>query len=871
MKKHRLLIGLFFLLALPLMATHNRAGEITLEQIDDYTYQIKITTFTYTLSQADRSQLEVQWGDNTFSSAPRVEIIRLPNFYQKNTYVIQHTYPGPGTYKIVVQDPNRNLGVKNIPNSVNVVFSIATTITINPLLGKNSTPVLLNPPIDRAALNQVFIHNPAAYDPDGDSISYKLTVCTEEDGKPIEGYEYPLASDTLFIDPITGDLTWITPEQVGIYNIAIDIEEWRSGVKIGNIVRDMQIEVYTTDNNAPSIDSLPDYCLTAGDELNFKVIGRDIDNDSLLLSATGGPLVVDTDPASFSVDFASRTLGYCEGTFNWSTSCVHARGQVYTVVFKAQDNNAETPLVDLKNVNIKITGKAPDPPNLIPSSNSITLVYRQDECAVVQGYNIYRKNGPAGYVPDPCFGGVPSSSGYVRVGSAKERSDTIFVDEGGGSGLEQGIEYCYMITSIYPDGSESFPSAEVCTPLIAGKPSMLEVSVTNDSPSGDITLKWARPEALDTIPGPYRYIIQRSPDLFGGNFTDSYIKDTSDPEDTVFVDQDANTLAPPYSYNVALYAEGAGDYYLVDSGEVASSFYPELVGKDNLIEITMVKNVPWINYDYTIYRENTATGTFDSIGFTTRPFFIDTGLKNFQDYCYRIKSTGWRSIEGQIFENTNFSHINCTQPYDSIPPCVPMLTGQSNCDSLYNELRWRFADESCYEDVESYKMYFSPTNFQDPEPLAGFVGNRTDSVYRDYRVDESLTGCYYITAVDSFGNESGKSVPLCLDECSNYVLPNVFSPNNDKTNDLYIPLKTAYVEKVDFQVFNRWGMLVFSTDDPNINWNGKINGTGPLVSPGVYYYICEVFEPRLGGLDSYTLTGFIYVFSGKENEVEFLK
>ncbi|MCK7540653.1 MAG: hypothetical protein MZV63_62060 [Marinilabiliales bacterium] len=45
--------------------------------------------------------------------------------------------------------------------------------------------MLLNPPYDKAALGQVFIHNPAAFDPDGDSLSYKLTVCTKEDGKPI--------------------------------------------------------------------------------------------------------------------------------------------------------------------------------------------------------------------------------------------------------------------------------------------------------------------------------------------------------------------------------------------------------------------------------------------------------------------------------------------------------------------------------------------------------------------------------------------------------------------------------------------------------------------------------------------------------------
>ena len=41
--------------------------------------------------------------------------------------------PAPGVYKIVVQDPNRNAGVLNIPNSVNVVFSISTILIVNPV------------------------------------------------------------------------------------------------------------------------------------------------------------------------------------------------------------------------------------------------------------------------------------------------------------------------------------------------------------------------------------------------------------------------------------------------------------------------------------------------------------------------------------------------------------------------------------------------------------------------------------------------------------------------------------------------------------------------------------------------------------------
>jgi hypothetical protein len=186
------------------------------------------------LSFADRPQLTIEWGDNSSSIAQRDPslILFLPNYYKRNVYKITHTYPGPGVYRIVMQDPNRNEGVLNIPNSVNVVFSISTTLIVNPAIGKNSTPILLNPPYDKAARGYVFIHNPGAYDPDGDSLSYELTVCTREDGRPIENYTLPPATNSFRLDRSAATLYGI-PQGQGKYNAKMLINEWRFGKKIG--------------------------------------------------------------------------------------------------------------------------------------------------------------------------------------------------------------------------------------------------------------------------------------------------------------------------------------------------------------------------------------------------------------------------------------------------------------------------------------------------------------------------------------------------------------------------------------------------------------------------------------------------------------
>jgi len=227
---------------------------------------------------------------------------------------------------------------------------------------------------------------------------------------------------------------------------------------------------------------------------------------------------------------------------------------------------------------------------------------------------------------------------------------------------------------------------------VEGAPSILEVSVLDHSASGSIEVVWARPDKLDTIPavGPYEYIIYRSPDLLGQSLMQVGSFTTSSLNDTVWTDTEVNTLNFPWSYSVELYNNAPGNRFLIGNPEVASSVYLKLTGTDNSIEMEMMKNVPWINYDYTVFRQNKLTTDYDSVGFTTNETFTDRDLTNGEEYCYMVKSTGWRILNGKLYENVNFSHISCTTPIDSIPPCPPDLDGYSACGEGYNHLSWEW-------------------------------------------------------------------------------------------------------------------------------------------------------------------------------------
>lgn len=78
-----------------------------------------------------------------------------------------------------------------------------------------------------------------------------------------------------------------------------------------------------------------------------------------------------------------------------------------------------------------------------------------------------------------------------------------------------------------------------------------------------------------------------------------------------------------------------------------------------------------------------------------------------------------------------------------------------------------------------------------------------------------------------------------------YFLPNAFTPNYDDVNDFF--LGTGYlVGMKDFSmtIWNRWGELIFETDDPQAPWNGKKNNTGAMSPNGVYVCVVTYTGPR---------------------------
>lgn len=845
---------------LDLLATHNRAGEITYRQLSDLTYEITITTFTYTLSYADRPELTVEWGDNSTSVAQRSIKTGLPNYYQKNVYIINHTFPGPGVYVIVVQDPNRNFGVQNIPNSVNVVFSIRTILIVNPSMGRNNTPVLLNPPYDKAAKGHIFIHNPAAYDPDGDSLSYKLTTCTREDGKPIENYTFPPATNKFYVDSISGDLVWDTPKDTGKYNVAMEIQEWRGGKKIGIVVRDMQIEVFNTNNNPPVNGSLRDFCVEAGDSIEFIVTCTDKDNDHISLKATSGVFDLEGCRATFSK--IDSLAGSASSRFKWKTCPENVRSQPYDIIIKSEDDNPDLRLFDIDNLKIKVLGPSPNVINASPEGKFIRLTWSSYDTVAISGFSIYRREGASTFVPDSCYGGISISTGFIKVGYAPGKKTVTFVDTDNGQGLQFGKEYTYRITAVFNNGTESKASNEVTSTLVSGIPVIRNVSVRNTGEvNGSMWLAWKKPDKLDTIPatGPYEFRIYRAEGITGTVYKKIYTISTVTLNDTTYIDTLINTGTTAYIYKIELFNKAGADSFMIGEPSYASSTFIEVIPGDRKARFIIRRNVPWINSRYDIFRLNETTMKYDSVGTTNLLTYSDTGLVNGTQYCYYIRSTGSYQDPDLPKNLVNYSEISCTTPVDNEPPCRPELSVSSQCEELINRLRWTISDPSCFSDIAGYKIY-SKTTTEEKLTLLKTINDRNILEYDDDSLS-IMAKCYAISAFDAAGNVGDTSVMVCVDSCNFYEIPNVFTPNDDGFNDWLVAKTSGLVEKVDFKIFNRNGLILFTTTDPKLNWDGTYKGK--IVSPGVYFYQCDVTERRITGLETFHISGFIHVITEK--------
>lgn len=315
----------------------------------------------------------------------------------------------------------------NVPG-IQYVYLEAST---NTSVGCNSSPVFNNAPIINTCVGQSLMINPGTFDPDGDSLVYSLVDCLHDQGIPID-YFYPpfngnnplsTVSGTV-INTQTGTVSFV-PNIVQSAPICIRIDEYRSGVKIGEVFRDIQINILPCTNNLPisgpfiengintgsySYDVYPDssFCLT--------IEGGDIDVDSITM-------LWDSSYAFGTFSIAGNYTANPIGTFCWTPTSADIGPNLFTTTL----NDNYCPVNGITNTAYIV--------NVVCDPNATLLVE-----ASVQLEGPYDPS--TGLMKDDLRGGgfLPllepyTSLGYTHVGGGGEMTNSIVFNQTGSDAI----------------------------------------------------------------------------------------------------------------------------------------------------------------------------------------------------------------------------------------------------------------------------------------------------------------------------------------------------------------------------------------------------------------------------------------------------
>ena len=340
------------------------------------------------------------------------------------------TLPGPcADWQFSYNLCCRNAAITNINNPGGTLMYIYATLN-NTITPCNNSPIFSNKPVPFVCLGQQFCYNHGAYDQDGDSLAYSLITPYNDASTPVTYLNpwsptNPLStSPALTFNSQTGDIC-MTPTALEVTVMAVLVQEFRNGVLIGSVERDIQVTVINCSNIIPALTGINgtnsfSQTICAGVQTCFSIYSSDPDAvqntfvtwDNSLANATFTTLPGNRENATFCwtpTDAQINPNPYCFTVTVRDDNCPYVGNQTYAYCITVTGVNANA------GPDLSVGCNTTTPLTASASGGTGVYTYQWNTGATTQSIN----TGPGSYVVTVSDGRcVDSDTANVAPGTA---------------------------------------------------------------------------------------------------------------------------------------------------------------------------------------------------------------------------------------------------------------------------------------------------------------------------------------------------------------------------------------------------------------------------------------------------------------------
>ncbi|MEO8150846.1 MAG: gliding motility-associated C-terminal domain-containing protein [Bacteroidia bacterium] len=579
---------------------------------------------------------------------------------EQGTYIQTVTIPdNPHGYYLIWERCCRNITVINIANPSAEGMGFYLEIA-NPAL-HNSSPVFLNAPLPYMCQDQLFNYNFGGWDTDGDSLSFSFDAplagghTSSSNPNPYSasgpgagnlipapapyynvgwapGYSVANIIDgnpTLGIDPLTGKMTAV-PLSTGLFAMAVEMKEWRNGVQIGLVRRELEFVVIVCSGNilptvvsSVPLSSTSAYVLYATDSVCVNITATD-PKDSLFITHSGDVFPGGTISGPYATVNDLSGLRNVTTTFCWKPTCAQSSANPYHVRITVTDNGCPLPKTKYFDFNILVKNPpAIDPPNLL-----CTEFLGNDALRLYWG----NLNPPSQFFSYYLIYKSTNGSPYVLTDTIYDQLQIAYVDSNAANNTV--TDYCYYIKTVNVCQDAGTTSDTICTlSQINTKTNYMATATVNAANKIGITWQHFADGPFSTL-----YIYKKENSVAGQfNLWQTLFHKAQDN----ITDYDVQTDLYSYTYKMT------NEDYCSNLSPESNIATTVLL---NGLSAPFVNTINWSRYEtwnggvnrYVVYRKKDPLSEFELLAVITDTVYVDKDLDvTGGEFFYKI-----RAVEG---------------------------------------------------------------------------------------------------------------------------------------------------------------------------------------------------------------------------------